>query len=146
MDMKTALVLIPLSVCMLLNLTQAAEPGLEEQFAQMLTNATLDGRNIPLKEGALGEAGGDRYKIVSTQKVDGNQWQITYMARIQGQVVPVPIPVTIEWAGDTAILIVNDLQGYSARVLFHPESKTYAGTWSGNNQAGLISGLVKATE
>jgi len=128
----------------LLGVSQAQEAAemneAEQAFSDMMANATLDGRNIPIVDGALGQAGGDKYKIVSATKVKDDQWIITYHAKMQGQVVPLPIPVTVQWAGDTAVLSVNNLRGYSARVLFYDNS--YAGTWSGATNGGLISGII----
>jgi hypothetical protein len=53
--------------------------------------------------------------------------------------------VEVKWAGDTAVIIVDKLQypgggTYSARVLFYEH--TYAGTWSGGDHGGLMSGVI----
>jgi hypothetical protein len=131
----------------------AAEPKtatreeLEAQFKTTMTNATMAGRAIPLKEGVLGAGKDDSYSIVSVEKQAGDVWIIN--ARMRNAVVPVPVHV--QWAGDTAVIIVDNLQmpgnyggggnAYSARVLIHEH--TYAGTWSGDDHGGLISGVIK---
>lgn len=139
--------LIPLFVVSLLSLTFSAQAqdapsqeDLEAQFTAMMANATLEGKNVPIVDGSLGQASGDSYKIVSATKMEGDQWQIIYLATVKGQQVPLPIPVTIQWAGDTAVLILDNMRGYSARVLFYDD--TYAGTWSGNEKGGVISGII----
>jgi len=51
----------------------------------------------------------------------------------------------VQWAGDTPVIIVDKMTvpgggTYSARVLIHEH--TYAGTWSGGNKVGLLSGMI----
>jgi hypothetical protein len=125
---------------------EATAPELEAKFKATMTGATMAGRWIPLKDGALGPERDDKYSIVSVEKVAGSTWTIN--ARLHGVVIP--IPVDVKWAGDTAVIIVEALQipgangyagsSYSARVLIHEH--TYAGTWSGGNHGGFISGLI----
>lgn len=118
---------------------------LEAKFKATMTNATMAGRWIPLKDGALGAERDDKYSIVNVEKIGGTSWTIN--ARLHGVVIP--IPVSVQWAGDTAVIIVDSLQmpgagysgsSYSARVLIHEHS--YAGTWSGGDHGGFISGLI----
>jgi hypothetical protein len=106
----------------------------------------MSGRWIPVKDGVLGAEKEDKYAIVSVEKVSGNDWVIN--ARMRNNVLPVPVKVM--WAGDTAVIIVDNLQipgagnyggtAYSARVLIY--ENTYAGTWSGGDHGGLLSGLI----
>ena len=56
-----------------------------------------------------------------------------------------PIPVFVKWAGDTAVITLDNVgfpggDSYSARVLIY--GNTYAGSWSGGNHAGLLNGLI----
>jgi hypothetical protein len=56
-----------------------------------------------------------------------------------------PIPVQVKWAGDTPVIIVDNIAipgggSYSARLLIY--EKTYAGTWSGGDHRGLMNGLI----
>ncbi len=129
--------------------TPAATEELEAKFKAAMTDVTMAGRWSPVKDGALGAEKDDKYSIVSAEKVSGNSWVIN--ARMRGAVIP--IPVKVMWAGDTAVIIVDNLQipgagnyggaAYSARVLIH--DGTYAGTWSGGDHGGLLSGLLTKT-
>jgi hypothetical protein len=64
----------------------------------------------------------------------------------RGRAFVLPIPVQVKWAGDTAVLIVDDMgipgggNTYSARVMFH--GNTYAGSWSGGGSGGLLYGMI----
>jgi hypothetical protein len=56
-----------------------------------------------------------------------------------------PLPIQVKWAGDTAVIVVDNLSipnggTYSARVLFY--GKTYAGSWSGGEKGGLLTGII----
>ena len=126
--------------------TPSAADGLEAKFKAAMTDVIMSGRWIPVKDGVLGAEKEDKYAIVSVEKISGNDWVIN--ARMRNNVLPVPVKVM--WAGDTAVIIVDNLQipgagnyggtAYSARVLIY--ENTYAGTWSGGDHGGLLSGLI----
>ena len=123
----------------------AATEQLEASFKAMLTKATMSGRWCSTKEGKLGPEKEDKYTIVSASKVNGAKWIINARIQFNKKEMVVPIPVEVKWAGDTAVLSVDKLQypgggTYSARVLFYEH--TYAGTWSGGDHGGLISGII----
>ena len=118
---------------------------LEASFKAMLSNATMSGRWYLIKDGKLGEEKSDKYSIVSADKIDGGKWVIKTRIKFKQNEMVVPIPVEVKWAGDTPVLIVDKLQypgggTYSARVLFYEH--TYAGTWSGGDHGGLMSGVI----
>jgi len=124
--------------------TAADDP--EAKFKAAMTDVIMSGRWVPVKNGALGAEKEDKYAIVSVEKVSGSDWVIN--ARMRNVVMP--IPVKVKWAGDTAVIIVDNLQipgagnyggtAYSARVMIY--ENTYAGTWSGGDHGGLLSGLI----
>ena len=124
----------------------AATPEqLEATFKAMLTKATLNGHWCSTKDGKLGPEKEDKYNIVGANKVGGDKWVISTRIKMNGRETVVPIPAEVKWAGDTAVLSVDNLQypgagTYSARVLFHEH--TYAGTWSGGDQGGLLYGII----
>src|ERR1043166_1560298 len=124
----------------------AATPEqLEATFKAMLTKATMSGRWCLLKDGQLGEEKADKYSIVSADKLSGSKWVIRTRIKFKQNEMVVPIPVEVKWAGDTPVLIVDKLQypgggTYSTRVLFYEH--TYAGTWSGGDHGGLMSGVI----
>ncbi len=126
---------------------------LEAAFKATLTKATLSGRWCSVlpdgkkSEGRLklGPEKEDKYTIVGVSKLQGDSWLIR--ARIQyGKVdVVAPIPVQVKWAGDTPVIVVDKIAipgggTYSARVMIY--EKTYAGTWSGGDHAGLLNGVL----
>lgn len=125
---------------------QDAKSDMEAKFIALLSDATLQGRWAPLKDGQLGPEKEDSYQIVSAQKMDGDRWQINARLRYGGQSIDVPVPATVKFAGDAAILVVDDFslgnyRAYSARLLFH--NGTYSGTWSGGDHGGMMYGVVK---
>ena len=97
----------------------------------------------------LGAEKEDKYEIVSVAKTGGDSWVINARLHYKQLNVVLPIPVQVKWAGDTPVIIVDHMvlpgpgyggTAYSARVLIH--EKTYAGTWSGGDHGGLMSGVI----
>ena len=118
---------------------------LEAKFKATLTQATLSGRWCGIKEGKLTPEKEDKYTILGVSKLGNDSWLIH--ARIQyGQKdITLPLPVQVKWAGDTPVITVDNLAipgggAYTARVLIY--DKTYAGTWSGGDHAGLLNGVI----
>jgi hypothetical protein len=126
--------------------TATVAPELEAKFKATMTETVMSGRFLPVKDGVIGAEKEDKYSIVSAEKVSGNSWVIN--ARMRNMVIPIPVKVV--WAGDTAVIIVDNLQipgagnyggsAYSARVMVYGDS--YAGTWSGGGHGGLLSGVI----
>jgi hypothetical protein len=117
----------------------------EAKFKATLTKATLSGRWCSIKDGALGPDKEDKYTILGVAKLTASTWLIN--SRIQyGKVdVVAPIPVQVQWAGDTPVIIVDNVgipggNKYSARVMIY--DKTYSGTWTGVDQGGLLHGVI----
>lgn len=134
---------------------QDAKPGpspaeLEAKFKETLTACTMSGHSCTVKDGQLGPERADQYHLVSVEKTVGDQWTLNARMKYGGQEIVVPIPVQVKWAGDTAVIIVDDLRfpgaagysgkAYTARVLIH--GHTYAGTWSGGDHGGMLNGLI----
>jgi lipopolysaccharide export LptBFGC system permease protein LptF len=123
-----------------------AAADLEAEFTAMLKNATLKGSWIPVGQGAVGKEKADGYRIVRAEKVKGDTWHIVYKVKVRGQEIEYPFPVIIKWAGDTPVMIIDNIRSasgsrYSARVMFHNDR--YAGSWWGKNEpGGLLSGVV----
>jgi len=112
----------------------------------LFTNATLSGRWAPLRDGALGEErDGDKYNIVSVAKVGGANWIINAKMKYGEREMVIPVPVQMRFAGDTAILEVNDLAipgggTYTARLMIY--ERTYSGTWKGQRGGGMLYGTI----
>ena len=116
---------------------------LEKQFEQMMTGVVLVGHStLDNKEGISGE---ERYSIDRVSRLGGDVWTFTARMNLGGHEIPLPIPVTIKWAGDTPVITVTDLSiprmgSYTARVVLY--RNRYAGTWSGKDHGGELFGTI----
>jgi len=129
---------------------ELTQEQLEERFVETLSGATLTGKFSVVVEGKAGEEKEDTYTILSVSKLTGGEaWIITARVRYGGKDFTMPFPVVVKWAGDTPVITVDDVGvpgggKYTARVLIH--AGAYAGTWSGGDHGGLMSGTVTRTE
>jgi hypothetical protein len=120
--------------------------ALEEKFKATLAKATLIGRWCSIRNGELGPEQEDKYTIIAATKVGGDTWLIHTRIQYGERDFVAPLPVQVQWAGDTPVIVVDDLampygaRRYSARVLIYGD--TYAGTWSGGEHAGLLKGVI----
>ncbi len=143
---SAAIIAAAVSFTALTGLAEDTKSDPEAKFIALLNNATLQGRWAPLKDGQLGPEKEDTYQIVSAQKTDGEHWRINARLHYGDKSIDVPVPATVKFAGDTAILIVDDFsmgnyRAYSARLMFH--NNAYSGTWSGGDHGGMLYGVVK---
>lgn len=126
------------------------DPDIESRFIAMVKNSTLKGTWAPIMGGQLGtEKKDDAYRIVRAEKKDGDNWAIVSLFEFNGQQVEFPIPAVVKFAGDTAILILNNVRAgpgkanWSARVMFHDD--VYTGRWwetANREHGGTISGTI----
>lgn len=126
-----------------------SQEQLEAKFRTTLTNAKLRGRWCAVNEGRLGSEKKDQYTIQGISKISGDQWLLKARIQYGDKDLVAPIPVQVKWAGDTAVIVVDNfaLPGsgtYSARVLIY--ENTYAGTWSGEDHGGLLNGVITNTK
>ena len=118
----------------------------EERFKVLFTKAYLSGRWASLKDGVLGEQrDGDKYNIVSVTKGEGDKWTVHAKMKYRNQEMVMPIPVRMQFSGDTAILIVDNLMipgggTYTARLLIF--ERTYSGTWKSQRGGGMLYGTI----
>jgi hypothetical protein len=124
-------------------------PEQEARFIATLTNATLKGRWCGIKDGQLGPDKDESYSIASVTKLDGDKWQINARVTYGGKELTLPIPTQVKWAGDTPVLILDNVsmgtaRTYSARVMIY--EKTYAGWWTAPDHGGLLSGVITNTK
>ena len=66
----------------------------------------------------------DSYQVVRVTKIKGDRWEIVSRTNYEGKEIEFPIPVIIKWAGDTAVMTLDEIttaggKKYSARVMFH---------------------------
>ena len=121
--------------------------AMEKQFSAMLKGATLKGTWAPIAVAGLGEDKEDAYHIVEAKKVEGDKWVMVSRFKYKGQQLDFPVPVVIKFAGDAAVMILNDVPTgdgatWSARILFHND--VYAGSWweSSKKKGGILSGVI----
>jgi len=132
---------------------QTRRAQLEREFADMLSGATLRGMWQMTGEGGLTgkepltEPKTEAYHIVSAAKLSDDYWLISARIEVGEKNVTVPVPVRVEWAGDTPVITLDDIPiptmgTYSARVMFH--RGFYSGTWLSNakNYGGIMAGRV----
>jgi hypothetical protein len=121
----------------------SAAADLEKKFQDALSGATLVGNSTRLnKPGVSGE---ERYVIEKVSKLTADLWLFQTRLRFGSHDLPLPLPITVKWAGDTPIITLTDfsipgLGTYTARVLIYRDQ--YAGTWSGKNEGGQMFGRV----
>jgi hypothetical protein len=123
---------------------------IEGKFIAMLKNATLNGSWAPVTGGRLGgEKGNDHYQIARVEKGEGGKWSVVSVFKFQGREMQFPIPCTVKFAGDTAVLILENVRAgpgaanWSARVMFFDD--VYAGRWwetSNKEHGGTINGTI----
>jgi len=115
----------------------------EKQFEQMMNGAVLVGHST--LDGKAGLSNEERYSIEHVTKLAGDVWMFQTHMKIEGHDIPLPIPVTIKWAGDTPVIEVTDMAiprmgSYTARVVLY--RGRYAGTWSGKDHGGQLFGAI----
>ena len=125
--------------------SKPSNEGLEAKFKATLTKATLSGRWCGIKDGKLTPEKEDKYTVVSVTKLGGETWIINARIQYGDKDFVAPVPVQVKWAGDTPVITLDNVgipggNSYSARVLIY--NKTYAGTWSGGDHAGLLNGII----
>lgn len=124
--------------------TKVATPQeqLDAQLTAMLSGAALVGQSTTWKKAGL--SGEERYSIDGMTKLAGKTWLLRTRMKLGEREVPLPVPVTIEWAGDTPMIQVTDVPmpggPYSARVLLYKDQ--YAGTWLGPGRGGQLFGRI----
>lgn len=119
---------------------------MEERFKALFTKATLSGRWARLKDGVLGEErAGDKYTVLSVVKRDGDNWTVNAKMKYGEKELIIPVPVRMNFTGDTALLMVEDLAipgggTYTARLMIF--ERTYSGTWKDQRGGGMLYGTI----
>lgn len=134
-------VIIALSACAKKVATE--QDDLDRKFEEMMKGVTLVGRSSRLSNDKI--SGEEKYVIEGVSKLGGDTWLFRSRLQYGGRDLPLPIPVTIKWAGDTPVITLTDLSvpgmgAYTARVVLYRDQ--YAGTWSGKKGGGQIFGKI----
>ena len=124
----------------------ASQESLENEFEEMLSGAIMEG-SFTINGRESDRLRTERYEIHGVTKLAGDIW--TFNVRIQygDHDVTLPVPVRVNWAGDTPVVSLTDaaipgLGTFSARVLFYRGQ--YAGTWSHGDTVGNQFGRIIA--
>jgi hypothetical protein len=115
---------------------------MERDFQESLTSVVFEGQST--RDGKPGVSD-DKYIIDKVVKQSADTWTFHVRVPMKGQLVAVPFPIQIKWAGDTPVITITDqaLPGmgtYTARVLVYRGH--YAGTWSGKTGGGKVFGRI----
>ncbi len=118
----------------------------DQALQQLLNGSRLTGSFTMKGKHAIDGVAKDSYVIQSLEKVSDVRWRFMVRISYMKTDVTVPLFLPIRWAGDTAVICVDDvfvpgIGTYSARVLF--DKNRYAGTWSGDDYGGHLFGLVE---
>ena len=119
------------------------QSDLEQKFQQMMSGVTLIGHSASLTDESV--AGEEKYVIEKVSKLRGDTWLFHVRIQYGSHDIPVPLPVTIKWAGDTPVITITNLTipglgTYTARVLLYEDQ--YAGTWSSKDHGGQVFGKI----
>jgi hypothetical protein len=118
----------------------------EQRFAEQLNGVELVGHHtFEGREGFREE----RYEIEKVTKTAGDVWLIHARFRYNDRDFTAPIPIPVEWAGNTPVLSLTDLtipglSTYTARVMIY--QGTYAGMWKAKDHGGLMFGAIRKLE
>ncbi len=126
---------------------------LEKEFKKTLTGAVLTGIwQITGEEGLAGtepltEPKSEKYSVQSATKLGGDFWLINARMEFGKVDLTVPVPIRVVWAGDTAVITVDEIPipsvgKYSARVLIY--RGFYSGAWMSleQNYGGILAGRI----
>jgi len=112
-------------------------------FADSMSGVTLVGHSTTLNRDGLSQE--ERYAIDGVSHVSGDTWLFRTRLKYGDREIPVPIPLSVVWAGDTPVITLTDLSipgvgTFTARVVLYRDQ--YAGTWSGKEAGGQLFGRI----
>jgi hypothetical protein len=123
--------------------TASGDEERNRAFADAMSGVTLVGYSTRLNREGLSKE--ERYQIEKVSHLAGDTWLFKARLKYEDHDIPVPIPLTVKWAGDTPVITLTDMSipgvgTYTARVVLYREQ--YAGTWSGKNVGGQLFGKI----
>jgi hypothetical protein len=122
------------------------QAALEAGLSKMLSGATLEGSFTSSGPGSdPAKISREKYTLGDVKKIAGDVWQFPARIEYGGKDITLPIPLPIRWAGDTPVVVVDqvDLPGFgsvSARVMFFDGH--YAGYWKHGEHSGNLFGEI----
>ncbi len=130
-------------------LSQMSPEERDKAFAEKLVGARLEGKFNVSSGSGTSAAQADNYAVSELEKGEGDTWIFKYTMSYgqgpDGPKITVPIPVVVEWAGDTPVLTMTDQEvdgigTFSVRVLIYKD--WYAGTWDNGTLGGHMWGQI----
>ena len=100
----------------------ADEAERNRKFTQDMDRVTLVGHSTRTnREGLFGP---ERYHIDGVTHLSGDTWLFKTRLAYRDRELPVPIPLKVQWAGDTPVITLTDLSipgvgTYTARVVLY---------------------------
>ena len=113
---------------------EAKKKSLYEKFEKTMSGAKLVGNFTLLNAKPDQKLQPEEYVISEVKKLDkGEMWMFKARIKYGGKDVTVPLPLEVQWAGDTPVITLTDfavptMGTFSARVVIY--NQKYAGTWS----------------
>jgi hypothetical protein len=119
----------------------------ESAFEKMLSGATLEGSFTNTSAGRdPAKLSREKYTLGKLIKLNDRFWMIPARIEYGEHDVTLPVTVPIEWAGDTPVIVIDNLTlprfgAVSARVLFFDDH--YAGYWKHGTSGGHLFGTIR---
>ena len=119
------------------------QDDLDKKFQQQMKGVTLIGRSSRQSSDKISSE--EKYLIEGVSKLAGETWLFRSRFQYAGKDIPLPVPVTIKWAGDTPVITLDNLSipgmgSFSARIVLDRDQ--YAGTWSSEKGGGQMFGKI----
>jgi hypothetical protein len=127
----------------------AAQAERFKKFEQTLTGVRLVGRFTILGK-ETGDLPDEEYTIESVKKMPrGDFWLFQARIRYMDKDVTLPLPLEVQWDGDTPIITLTDLTipvlgTFSSRVIIY--NGKYAGTWTHGEAGGHMFGVIEKSK
>ena len=124
----------------------AKQAALEEAFTKKMSGCVFNGSYSVTTGAEEKSAVMEKYTIEKVSKAQGDLWLFNARWLIGKSDIPIALPLTIKWAGDTPVITLDNvtipgLGTFSSRVLIHEE--WYAGTWRHDKVGGHLWGRIE---
>jgi len=123
-----------------------SKDDLVKKLEKTLTGAKFTGNYTALGKEAKAPTG-EEYTIVSAERVDADIWLLKARIKYGNTDKTMPIPLEIQWAGDTPVITMTDMAipgmgTFSTRVVIY--DGMYSGTWRHGEVKGQLFGTITA--
>ena len=117
---------------------------LEKKFAETMSGAVMVGTFTDTTKDATALKQ-EKYTLGEVKKLKDNLWLFNARIQYEGKDVTVPLPLEVEWAGDTPIITLTKkpippFGTFTSRVLIYDDH--YAGFWWAGDHGGHLFGKI----